>query len=253
MILINKLLATLAIAALVLSGCQGLDTSFASEDPSTLTAEEREIRAVQVKRRQTAIAIGAIIGAPLGVAIARKVAANRGRTLSKPEELAAALVGTAIFAGLGKVTGDYVNSRSQNYGSQQQELRALITAADRDIANYRRLNQTSSRLISQQRSKVKTLNSRLQAGSVSTSSYRSQIASARNNIASLDGGISDLEKQIKFMKNDIAQRSKAGQETGGLSSRIKSLESQKRTLESRRRELAIVYDEVPSEVGAYDF
>ena len=58
MILINKLLATLAIAALVLSGCQGLDTSFASEDPSTLTAEEREIRAIQVNGVKQPLPLG---------------------------------------------------------------------------------------------------------------------------------------------------------------------------------------------------
>ena len=131
-------------------------------------------------------------------------------------------------------------------------MRSLIAAADRDIANYRSLNSTSSRLITQQRNRVRQLNRQLANNEISAEGYRTRLASARNKVRSLDSGIADISKQIEVMSSDRDAIRASGKSTGGLSGRISALQSERRTLESRRRALASVYDEVPDSVGAYD-
>lgn len=239
---LTKLPAILGIVALSLSGCVD---NFAPEDPSLLSSEEQSIRAIERQRTQTAVAVGAGAGALIGLVATRNQ--------SREDQFKGILIGGLLGAAAGFATGEYVNTRTRSFSSDQQALQSLITAADRDIANYRSLNNTSSRLITQQRAKVRQLNGRLSSGAVSAESYRTQVASAANNIRSLDKGVSDIDKQIAVMKTDRDNIQAAGKSAGGLSSRISRLEAEKRTLESRRRSLASVYDEVPDAVGAYDF
>ena len=239
---LTRLPGVLALVALMLSGC---DENVVTEDPSLLSAEEQSIRSIEQQRKQTAVLVGAGVGAGIGLLATRDQ--------SRQEQVRAALLGGVLGALAGYATGDYVNARTRQFSSEQDALRSLIAAADRDIANYRRLNATSARLVDQQRNKVRLLNGRLQSGAVSVEGYRTQIASAATNVSSLDRGIADISKQIQIMKSDRDAIQAAKNSTGGLSDRIASLEAQKRTLESRRRALASVYDEVPASVGTYDF
>lgn len=238
----SKLTAVLAIVALTLSGC---NENFVAEDPNLLTADELRIRSIESQRKQTAVLVGAGAGALVGL-----IAKRNG---SREEQLRAALIGGVIGGLAGFATGEYVNTRTRQFSSDQSALRSLLAAADRDIANYRGLNSTSARLIDQQRAKVRRLNRRLANGEENAESYRTKLASARTNVGSLDRGITDINKQIDVMKADRDAIQAARKSTGGLSGRISSLERQKRTLETRRRALANVYDEVPDSVGAYDF
>lgn len=238
MLIISRMLAALSVAALTLSGCM-------AEDPSLLSPEERQIRSIEKQRSQTATLAGAGAGALVGLL------ASRGE--SREETLRNVLIGTAIGGGLGYATGEYVNTRARRFNNERQAYQALIASADRDIANYRSLNRTSQRLISQQRSKIRRLNSQLNSGAVSADQYRTQLASAANNIRSLDKGIADINQQVNVMKSDRDNIRRAGKSTSDLTNRITALEQQKRTLQTRRRQLATVYDEVPDSVGAYDF
>lgn len=163
------------------------------------------------------------------------------------------LIGAIIGGMAGSATGSYVNARAREFSSEQNGYRASIAAADQDIRNYQSLNQTTSRLVSQQRSKVSRLNGQLRQGSISEKEYRVQIASARANVRSIDDAIGDISKQIQVMRDDSNTRRANGKPTGDLNNRINSLEAQKRTLESRRREMADVYDDVPASVGSYQF
>lgn len=235
---LSKLAAMLGIVAITLTGC-------IAEDPSLLSAEERSIRAIEQQRKNTAIAVGALAGGGLALIATRDQ--------SREEQLRGVALGVLAGGLAGFATGEYVNTRTRQFSNEQQTLRSLIAAADRDIANYRGLNETSRRLINQQRNKVRQLNRGLANNTQTTESYRTQIASASNNIRSLDTGIRDISKQISVMREDRDGLRANNKPTAGLSSRIASLEAEKRTLESRRRALASVYDEVPDSVGSYDF
>lgn len=239
--LFSKLTAILALSAMTLAGCmEGM-----VEDPALLSAEERQLRQIERERNSTAIAVGAAAGALVGAAATQ----NRPRN----EQMAGILVGAMIGGMAGSATGSYVNARAREFSSEQNGYRAAIAAADQDIRNYQSLNQTTSRLVSQQRSKVSRLNGQLRQGSISEEEYRVQIASARNNVRSIDDAIGDISKQIQVMRDDSNTRRASGKPTGDLNNRINSLEAQKRTLESRRRAMVDVYDDVPASVGSYQF
>lgn len=239
--LFSKLTAILALSAMTLAGCmEGM-----VEDPALLSAEERQLRQIERERNSTAIAVGAAAGALVGAAATQ----NRPRD----EQMAGILIGAMIGGMAGSATGSYVNARAREFSSEQNGYRAAIAAADQDIRNYQSLNQTTSRLVSQQRSKVSRLNGQLRQGSISEEEYRVQIASARNNVRSIDNAIGDISKQIQVMRDDSNTRRANGKPTGDLNNRINSLEAQKRTLESRRRAMAEVYDDVPASVGSYQF
>lgn len=239
--LFSKLTAILALSAMTLAGCmEGM-----VEEPALLSAEERQLRQIERERNSTAIAVGAAAGAFVGAAATQ----NRPRD----EQMRGMLIGAMIGGMAGSATGSYVNARAREFSSEQNGYRAAIAAADQDIRNYQSLNQTTSRLVSQQRSKVSRLNGQLRQGSISEEEYRVQIASARNNVRSIDNAIGDISKQIQVMRDDSNTRRANGKPTGDLNNRINSLEAQKRTLESRRREMADVYDDVPASVGSYQF
>lgn len=247
--LFSKLTAILALSAMTLAGCmEGM-----VEEPALLSAEERQLRQIERERNSTAIAIGAAAGAVLGAAATRDCPRDQQQKKCRDEQMKGMLIGAIIGGMAGSATGSYVNARAREFSSEQNGYRASIAAADQDIRNYQSLNQTTSRLVSQQRSKVSRLNGQLRQGSISEKEYRVQIASARANVRSIDDAIGDISKQIQVMRDDSNTRRANGKPTGDLNNRINSLEAQKRTLESRRREMADVYDDVPASVGSYQF
>ncbi len=238
----TRMTAVLGVVALTITGC---DEAFVNEDPSLLSAEETTLRNIERQRRQTATAVGAGLGMLVGAVVTRDQ--------PREDRIRGILIGAIGGALAGRATGDYVNTRTRAISNQQQGLRSLIAAADRDIASYRRLNNVTARLITQQRREINQLNRQLSSGTQTVDGYRAQIAAARNNIRSLDTGIEDITKQIGVMKADLSALNNAGRPTTGLANRIASLEEQKRVLQSRRRALANIYDEVPDSVGTYDF
>lgn len=232
---IKRIAAALLSISLALSGCA---TSL-GEDSSLLSPEEKAIRSVEVNRQLQATAIGCAIGA-LGGAVYARTTGERSSLYA----IAGCGVGALSFA----AAGAYMNAKTRSYGNEQQAYRNLIAAADEDIRETRQLNQTASRLVTQQRDKINRLNGQYRAGTLKADDYRKQIASAERNGSTLKSQIASLDEQIAYMRED--ERSlRRSQNTGPLNQRIRDLQAERDRLQGAVNRLATIYDDVPSEVA----
>ncbi len=243
--IVNKSISALLAATLMLMACDDipLPGNLAPENAQFLSAEENQIRQVERKRVQTATAVGCIGGGLIGGVVANQ------SDLSRNQQILVAGVGCALGGLAGRASGQYVNTRTRDFSNQQQGYRSIIAAADQDIANYRSLNATTSRLVGQQRSKVARLNAQYKAGSLQKDQYRAQIASADTNLRTLRNQTSAIDKQISVMQEDSQKISQSGASTSQLDTRIARLRAEKTRLESNRSALARVYSDVPSDVA----
>lgn len=256
----SKAVLVLTIAAFGLTACDesipGLPTSLASlsgglpgfnsaEDTSLLSPEERQLRQVErTRRNRVAQATG--LGCVAGGAGAWLKNQIEGRSTSVGD----VAVGAALGCAIGLAAGVYINSRTKSYASEQERYRALIAAADQDIAEAQSLNSTTSRLITQQRQKITRLNNQYAAQQISREDYRAQIASAKNNTVAIDNQIKALSGQANLIREDAAKIKATGTDTSDLERRISGLEKQRADLEQKRRQLTSLYNDVPPDVGA---
>ena len=256
----SKAFIIVTIAAFGLAACDesisGLPTSLASlsgglpglsaaEDTGALSPEERQLRQVErTRRNRVAQATG--VGCVAGGAAAWLKNQIEGNSTSVSD----VAIGAALGCSIGFASGIYINSRTKSYASEQERYRALIAAADQDIAEAQSLNTTTSRLITQQRRKISRLNNQYAAQQISRDDYRAQIASAKNNAVAIDNQIQGLSGQAKLIREDAAKIKATGTDTSDLERRISGLEKQRADLEQKRRQLTSLYNDVPPDVGA---
>lgn len=205
---------------------------------------------MEKKRVAQSVAVGCLTGAivaQLAVQGNPKFEGEIGQVLGQLG-LDKKTVIAAIGCGAGKLSGDYVNSRSREYGNAQAGYKAMIAAADRDIARYKSLNDTTSRLIKQQRAKIASLNKQYKAKQITKQQYRDQIASSKDNVKVIDAQRTDLKKQVTLMKKDSKALAKSGTNPNSLNQKIVSLEKQLIALDNQRTAMVKAYNDVPPEV-----
>jgi septal ring factor EnvC (AmiA/AmiB activator) len=232
----KRLIAALTISVFSLTACV---ETMGPENAANLTAEEQQIRQIERDRLQQSALVGCAAGAVLGV-LASANSSNRGRDIA---------VATLAGCAAGFAFGAYVNARTQQFSSSQQQSQALISAADQDIRRYDSLNRTASRLVESQRQKVASLNRQLSSGQITADAYRAQVASAGRNLSILQNQERAIADQITTMRRDVASVQAGGGNAAGLNQRIARLEQERNELAAKRNDLARVYRTVPAEVG----
>ena len=233
-----RVITALTLLALTLSACVEGVPMVSSEDASQLSAEERQIRQIELQRLAQSVGIGCVIGGLSGLLLGNDQ--DRGRNV---------LIGTAAGCIVGFAAGQYINTRTAHFGSSQEQSRALIAAADRDIQKYRSLNATTRSLVSQQRTKVNGLNRQLAAGEITAEGYRARMSSAGRNLQTLQNQSRAINDQVNVMKSDASAIRANNGNPAALSQRIAILEAEKRELDSQRRSLSRIYGGIPPQVN----
>jgi len=121
-----------------------------------MSAAAAELRQQQVEYQRiqegtvTGAVVGGLIGAGLGAALGGR---NRGQ---------AALLGGMLGAGVGAAAGNSyaqnVNAQTRQISAQQGQYRAVIQDADRNIAHFRKINASASRLVADETARISQLN-----------------------------------------------------------------------------------------------
>lgn len=228
--------AFVAVASLLLGACV---TTMGNEEANALTPAEKDLRTrTEQQRVAQAAATGAIALAILGAVAGAAIGARSGNAG------AGALIGGAggaVAGGLmGAAYGSYVNAKARNYSNAEARANALAAEADKDIANYTAINNSSRQILADEQAKVAHLTQEYQAKRISKEAFQKGISSAKNNA-------NIMKDQVKAMDDQIADM-EADRQTAQLTNQVQQLKEQRDSLKDTYERLIQLYGTVPNDL-----
>ena len=227
--------ALLLSFSVALSGCVTATPPKANMSPTEAALRQKQTENVRIVQ---GVATGAAIGAVLGGGLA--LIASGG---DKKAMLRGAGVGALAGGVMGGVDANNVNQKTRAEAAQQDQLKAVIANANKNIAHYKSMANMTAKLASEERSNISRLNKSYQNGELDVAGYRSQLGYARENLRIVDGQISDVDRDI----NDLQKYSPGNTQ---VAAKVASLKSTKASLVRQRENLASSYSRVPSEINS---
>ncbi len=204
-----------------------------------LSADEQQLRQTERIRLAQGVVGGAVLGAAAGALLAAALGGD-DRQIAH-----GAIAGAAVGGVAGAADAGNVNAHARAQYEQQQSLENQIAAADRNIAEYRKVTDAARRIAASERASIARLNGEFARGEVTAAQYRAELVNARGNLAALTSQIRNAEQDIA----DLDQSGASGHPAGA--SRKARLVEEKTRLEQERATLERIYLGVPSQVGRY--
>ncbi len=228
--------AIVAILSMMLGACA---TTNGQEDPSSLTAAERDLRKkTEDERKSDSAVTGAIAGAVAGALL--------GALLGGRNAAAGALIGAAAggLAGgaVGYGYGSYMNARARSYSNAESRANAVTQSANNTLNYYNQVNASARTILGEQEAKVAKLNEDYKSRAISKEQFQKALASANNNEANIKQQLDGLDTQLNSMKTDP--------QAARLAQQIQKLQQQRDSLKETYDRLLQIYGTVPAEIRA---
>lgn len=231
----RRVAAAVAILSILLSAC----VTGQEEDPASLTASEKDLRAKAEEQRKTESAMtGAIVGA-VALGILGAVLGARGGNLGAGLAMGA-LAGAAIGGMAGVAYGSYANAKARKYANAEARATEVSKGADETLAYYNQVNASAQTMLSEQQMKVAQLNEQYRAKAITKEQFQKGMASSNRNETIIKDQIAGIDKQINEMKTD--------EQSQALARQIQQLEQQRDGLKQTYDKLLQLYGTVPAEV-----
>ncbi len=225
-------IAAAVVGVAVLAGA--CDMPDAGEDPNTLTAAEKDLRAkTEQERKVDSTLAGAAGGAVLGAITGYLIGGWQGAAIG-------AATGGVAGGALGYGYGSYMNARARQYSNAEARAAAVTQSANQTLAYYDQVNTSARTILAEQQQKVARLNNQYRAGAITKDQYKSQLASASTNAADLSQQLDGIDKQLTNMRSDP--------QAAALSVQIQQLQGQRDALKDTYDRLLQLYGTVPDDV-----
>lgn len=210
--------------------------SSASLSPAAAALRQQE---VEYQRVEEGAITGAVIGGVLGAVAGAALGGSNNRVGGA---VVGGLIGSALGGAVGGNYAEGVNQQTRQVSADQNQYRAMISSADRNIANSRKVNASASQLVQAEDARIRRLNGDLSAGRITAANYRSEIASSQENVRLLETASGRMQTDI-----DVLDRS-AGSGNKEASGRAAQLRSEKARLDGQLTRLRSTYSRVPGNV-----
>ncbi len=229
----TKMVAMVVVTSLSLSGC--ITTS---QPPAEMSPTEMAMRqkATENKRMVQGVVTGAVVGAVVGGGLALLMGGDE-RAMARGAGLGALAGGT-----MGGMDAHRVNKEAGAEISKQDELKAIIAEADKNIAHYKQLASQTGKLAAERNKQIADLNSNYSSGELDAEGYRSNMRGSTDIVRVVNGEISEVDRDI----SDLEGIAKGGKKVGP---QIAGLKQQKASLEKQRDALVLAFSRVPKEIG----
>ncbi|WP_372423396.1 glycine zipper domain-containing protein [Salinarimonas chemoclinalis] len=232
-----RIFARKTVVAIAIAGLLAACTAAGPVDVASLSPAAQQLRQQQVEhqRVQQGVAVGAVLGGAVGAGLGALASPNnRGR---------GALIGglAGAFAG-GAAGGAYaqnVNQQTRRIAAEQDAARSTIRSANASIASFNRQAASASRIVSQERSRVASLDAQYRRGQITLAEYRSQARSARQNVSLIEASVSRANADVATLERAVAGGNSSAQ------SQLNQMRAQRDRLQGLARQLGQVYDRVP--------
>jgi uncharacterized protein YcfJ len=226
-----RVVAAAAALSMLLGACE---MPAEEENPSTLTAAERDMRAKTEDQRKvdstvTGAAGGAVAGALVGYLIGGWSGALYG-----------AAAGGVAGGALGYGYGSYMNARARDYSTAEARASAVTESANQTLAYYAQVNASARTILAEQEAKVARLNDDYKSRAITKEQFQTALASANANQANLQEQLQGLDKQLDAMKTDP--------QAAALGQQILQLQQERDSLKGTYDRLLQIYGTVPAEV-----
>ena len=230
-----RVLAILLAVSTSVSGCIATNQPTEHLTPTEIALRQKQTEHVRVVQ---GIATGALIGAVVGGGLGLIVSGGDKRSM-----LRGAGIGAIAGGVLGGVDANRVNKETREVAKEQDELKTIIEATNKNIAYYRSMATMTAKIAANANEQIPHMNASYQAGTLDQQTYRNKLSGARENlriadmqIANVDRDISDLEsvKKNKQLKVDA---------------QITKLKKEKEALTKQRDALHAAYSRVPTDIG----
>ena len=228
-----KMTALMLAASMMLSGC--ITTTQPTENMSPTEIAMRQ-KATENKRMVQGVVTGAVVGAVVGGGLALLMGGDE-RAMVRGAGIGALAGGT-----MGGMDAHRVNKQAGAQASKQDELKAIIAGANKNIAHYKKMSSYTATLVAERNKKIADLNSNYSAGELDAETYRANMSGARRTVRLVNGEISEAERDISDLENIAKSGKKVGPQIAGL-------KKQKASLEKQRDALVVAFSRVPKEIG----
>ncbi len=226
-----RVIAAVAAIAFLASACEMPE---AGEDPSTLTAAEKDLRTkTEQQRKAESTVAGAAGGAVLGAITGYLIGGWSGAAIG-------AATGGVAGAAMGYGYGSYMNARARQYSNAEARAAAVTQSANQTLAYYDQVNASARTILSEQETKVARLNDEYQRKAITKEQYRSQLASASTNAADLNQQLAGIDTQLSNMRSDP--------QAAALAVQIEQLQEKRNSLKETYDRLLQLYGTVPDDV-----
>jgi hypothetical protein len=194
------------LAASLLAGCAtepgGLGPG-ATAAPGPTTPEQRRLGNYANSFAVQGGVLGGLVGAALGCAVGAAVKGKEGCAYG-------AVAGLGVGAVAGGVGGNVLKTRTNQAMSEEQRLRAQLTAADRELALARQTEADTRQVVAGHRRELAGLEQRVQQGQASTAQMQTALAAARRDAANIEKSAKGLDAQVTVLSQELNTRMQNG-------------------------------------------
>ena len=221
------------VASLALAGCVTTQQPTGTLSPTEMAMRQKQNENVRILQgAATGAVVGAVVGGGLGLLLG-----GDERSMAK-----GAMIGALGGGVLGAADAQRVNNQAGAQAAQQDQLKAVIANAEKNISHYQEMSNYTRQLTAEKEAEIARLNGMLSAGELAPEDYRARMSNARSNVQLVNGQISNVDQDI----SDLEGAAKNGMD---VKKQISDLKAQKASLVVQRDALVTAYSRVPTEIG----
>jgi hypothetical protein len=228
------------LAASLLAGCltaPGGPGPGASAAPGPTTPEQRRLGNYANSFAVQGGVLGGLVGAALGCAVGAAVKGKEGCAYG-------AVAGLGVGAVAGGVGGNVLKTQTNQAMSEEQRLRAQLTAADQELALARQTEADTRQVVARHRRELASLEQRVQQGQAGTAQMQTALAAARRDAANIEKSAKGLDAQVTVLSQEMNTRMQNGFGVPpGLIRKRDALAAQRNALAAQHRSIIAMINE----------